>query len=51
MDWHGTIYVFLGSEDDSVGASVYTYRKGDNAVASIGTLGVDILGAGVATCH
>lgn len=51
VDWHGTLYVFLGNANDSVGAFVYTYRKGDVAVSSVGTLDVDILGAGVARCR
>jgi hypothetical protein len=51
VDWHGTIYVFLGDATDSVGSFVYTYRKGEPAVSSVGTLDVDILGAGVALCH
>jgi hypothetical protein len=51
VDWHGTIYLFLGSQNDTVGCSVYTYHKGDAAALNVGTLGVDILGAGVALCH
>lgn len=51
VDWHGTLYVFLGSANDTGGALVFTYRKGDAAVSNVGTLGVDILGAGVALCH
>lgn len=51
VDWHGTLYIFLGNGDDSLGAFVFTYRKGDTAVSNIGTLDVDILGAGVALCR
>lgn len=51
VDWHGTLYIFLGNGDDSLGAFVFTYRKGDTAVSSIATLDVDILGAGVALCR
>jgi hypothetical protein len=51
VDWQGTLYLFLGNATDSLGSFVFTYRKGAAAVSSIGTLDVDILGAGVALCH
>ncbi|HEY5281324.1 MAG TPA: hypothetical protein VIM14_00910 [Polyangia bacterium] len=31
-------------------AEVYRYRKGNSQVTSLGTLGVGIIGAGVAAC-
>jgi hypothetical protein len=51
--WQGDFYLFLGMKDDSGTSSceVYRYRKGDSAPAHVGTLGVGILGAGVATCR
>jgi hypothetical protein len=52
--WQGDFYLFLAPEDShhtTPGADVFRYRKGDAQVESIGTLGMGILGAGVAACQ
>jgi hypothetical protein len=51
--WQGDFYLFL-APITSVGASnaeVFRYHKGATEVESIGTLGVGIIGAGVAACQ
>jgi hypothetical protein len=51
--WQGDFYLFLAPSTSfgTSNAEVFRYHKGATEVESIGTLGVGIIGAGVAACQ
>jgi hypothetical protein len=51
--WQGDFFLFVGpwSSSGSSSSEVYRYRKGDAQAAHIGSLGLGIIGAGVAACQ
>ena len=51
VDWKGTIYLFFADQLTSSGATIFTYHPGDAQVTQVGTIGIPVLGAGVALCH
>ena len=48
--WQGQFFLFVGASSASQ-SEVFGYRKGEAQVRHLGTLGVGIIGAGVAQCH
>jgi hypothetical protein len=52
VDWQGTFFLFLADNSAaSAEATVYEYHKGDAQAVPVGTINVNIIGAGVATCR
>jgi hypothetical protein len=48
--WQDAFYLFLGGAGGT-SSTVYRYRKGDTQVATVGTIGALIIGAGVACAN
>jgi hypothetical protein len=52
VDWQGAFYLFLGDASPDAGVNrsctVYRWAKGDPSVTKLGSLPVDVIGAGVA---